>query len=143
MQRPTLTLCVIVMPFHRATCQSRATLRERYEREAMGHDPHMAEAARLMIQLIERLETAFPDRPVWGLTSLHNLKLLATDDWRTPWFVSIALPIGGTFVIDYLFPKAEAPWPDARVRGETTSIDAAINMISVAMQRSGGWKPLM
>ena len=74
-----------------------------------------------MIRLIERLGTAFPDRSVWGLTSLYNLKLLAADDWKTPWFVTIFLPIGGTFVIDYLLPESEAPWPDARVRGETQS----------------------
>lgn len=108
----------------------------------MGSHEGVAEAARKMIQLIERLEETFRDRPVWGLTSLYNLKLLATDDWKTPWLVSIAPPVGGRFVIEYLMPEAEAPWPKARVVGESESIDAAVDMIIRAMEKSEGWKTI-
>ena len=127
------------MSFQRATDQRHQSLREHYEKEANGTDPIVAESARLMIRLIEQLEVTFRDRDVWGLTSLYTLKLLATDDWRTPWYVSVRPPMGGRFTIDYLLPQAEAPWPDARVVGESESIEAAVKMILLAMERSGGW----
>jgi hypothetical protein len=127
------------MAFQRATCQSRRSLREHYEAEANGSDPHVAPAARLMIQLIERLETTFQDRSVWGLTSLYHLKLLAADDWKTPWYVSIAPAVSGRFAIEYLLPEGEAPWPNARVLGESESVEAAVDMILLAMQKSRGW----
>jgi hypothetical protein len=41
---------------------------------------------------------------------------------------------------EYLLPETEAPWPDARVVGECEGVEAAVNMIRIAMEKSGGWK---
>ncbi len=129
------------MPICRASEQTRNTLRGHYEGLASGDHPEAAEAGRLMLQLIGRMEDSFREMPVWGLTSHYHLKLLAADDSGTPWLVSISPPKAGAFCIDYQVPAAEAPWPEARVQGEAHGVDAALEMIRTAMRRSGGWAP--
>jgi len=82
----------------------------------------------------------FPSRKRHGgLTSHFYLCLLAADDYHTPWYVRL---IGsfGEYTVDYLMPEAEAPWPYARVTGETRSQDRAVEMIETAMRLSPGWE---
>ena len=94
----------------------------------------------MMTELVDALEQALRDTPVWGLTSHYHLKLLATDDAATPWFVSVTPPVGGSFTIDYLLPEFQAPWPNARVTGEATGVKAAVEMVLLAIEKCRGWE---
>lgn len=121
------------MSLVRASCQPHRTLRDHYEKLQAGSHAELAEAGRKMIQLVERLEESLRDIPVWGLTSHYHLLLLAADDYRSAWFVSIAPPASGKFVIEYA--QANAP-----VLGEAESVSSAVDMVLQAMEKSGGWK---
>jgi len=128
------------MPFRRASCQKSKSLRAFYEEVAADSHVVVGEAGRLMTELVDDLEQAFRDIPVWGLTSHFHLMLLAADDSATPWFVSVTPPVGGSFTIDYLLPEFEAPWPNARVTGEAKSVKAAVEMVLLAIEKSRGWE---
>ncbi len=92
-----------------------------------------------MLDLIARLR-ALPDtHHVFGLTSLEHLCLLAQDMYQSPWYVRIGALDHTSYFIEYLMPSTLAPWPAANVRGEAHSEDEAIQMILIAMDRSGGW----
>jgi hypothetical protein len=45
----------------------------------------------------------------------------------------------GEIDVDYLMPEAEAPWPNARIKGVATSIEDALSLVQIAMDRCGGW----
>lgn len=42
-------------------------------------------------------------------------------------------------VVEYLLPAVQAPWPGAYVTGTAHSLDEALEMILIRMDRSGGW----
>jgi hypothetical protein len=92
-----------------------------------------------MLALIDRLRRGPDVRRAWGLTSHHQLVLLAADDYRTPWYVKLGAHGRDSYTIDYLLPVAVAPWPGAYVTGEAHSLQDASDMVTIAMDRSGGW----
>ena len=128
------------MPLHRASCQGQGTLREYFLEVSKHSDAHIAQSGRSMILLLEKLRESVAERAVWGLTSHNQLKLLAADDPGATCFVSITPPVTDVFIIEYLLPKSAAPWPNARIIGETRSIPTAVSMIIAALDNSGGWK---
>ena len=76
---------------------------------------------------------------MWGLTSHYRLALLAQDSSETPWFVIVSALDKRNYYVEYLMPKAIAPWPHAYVRGEARSEDGAVQMVLTAMEKSEGW----
>ena len=124
------------MNLKRASCQTGESLTEFYS-ELATHDGWTC-VCEMMLQLLPKLEGLADEVPIWGLTSHERLVLLATDDYRTPWFVMITPHRWEEYDIHYLLPKAEAPWGGARVEGIARDLDQASRMIRIAMQRSGG-----
>src|SRR5580692_6595983 len=92
-----------------------------------------------MLDLIARL-SALPDgRQVWGLTSHYHLGFHSENDYRSPSFVSIIADDKRNYWIEYLMPKRIAPWPAAYVKGTAQSVDQAVEMVLIAMDKSEGW----
>ena len=73
--------------------------------------------AKTMLRLLPGLENICAPLQVWGLTSHHNLCLLAADDWRSPWLVVI-IPHPSSYEVRYQMSEKERPWPDAMAVGQ-------------------------
>ena len=92
-----------------------------------------------MLDLFAALQACSDARQAWGLTSHAELYLLSSDASSSPWYVKVFAPSYGGYRIEYLMPAEIAPWPQAWVRGEAATVDDAVRMLGVAMDRSGGW----
>ena len=123
------------MPIIRCSAQKNATLEQFYTE---GDHKQTLDMGAKMLSLINLIDTKFKDTTIFGLTSLYRLMLLANDTYKSPWFVCIASD-GQTFYIDYLVPKSNQPWADARVKGEAESIEQAFKYVLIAMTNSEGW----
>ena len=95
-----------------------------------------------MLDLIGRLRSVSDDRHVFVMTSMDQLLLMAKPEGSaggSPWFVRIWALDKRNYRIEYLMPKPLAPWPWARVHGNASSEDEAVQMVLTAMERSEGW----
>ena len=92
-----------------------------------------------LLDLIVRLRAVPNEHRVFGLISVDRLCLLATDTWRSPWFVIISAMNKERYHIEYLMPERLAPWRRATVNGNASSEEEAVAMIVTAMERSEGW----
>jgi hypothetical protein len=108
--------------------------------QATGRYP--IEMATAMLALIAALRALPDEREVWCLTSHNRLCLLTERDYRTPWYVIIDALDTRNYTVEYLMPAEGAPWPNAYVRGEARSTEAALKMVVIAMSRCEGWKDL-
>jgi hypothetical protein len=126
------------MQIARCSDQQPQTLEAFYE-EWAARGPEVGVDGRAMLQLFVALRASPDPRRAWGLTSHAELYLLARDTYKSPWHVRVFARSWGGFEIDYLMPEASTPWANARVRGEAKTIDDAVAMIRIAMDRSGGW----
>ncbi len=127
------------MRLTRCQDQKSETLDEFYTRWAENDYPPSQEVGKTMLDLISRLRSLPDERRVFGLTSLHRLCLLAEDTSASPWFVIICASDKQNYSVEYLMPKAIAPWGNAYVKGYAGSEDEAVKMILIAMERSEGW----
>lgn len=127
------------MHLTRCKDQSRGTLDEFYGEIRDTNQPGCRQGGEAMLDLIARLRALPDDRHVYGLTSLGRLCLLSKDTYTSPWFVIVSALDEKNYYVEYLMPEREAPWPNARVRGEARSTDDAVRMIVTAMEKSGGW----
>jgi len=125
------------MPICRASAQMPESLVEFYEEFARSRDDAHVGAA--MLAFLRAFDERFPDRQVWGLTSIYHLWLLAQDDWRSSWLVSVLGDDSG-FRVQYRMLPGEAPWPDALVSGRAPDLRRALDLVELAMDRSGGWR---
>ena len=110
-----------------------------YERHACSEDEVSRSIGEAMLVLLRELRESTAPHEVWGLTSHYHLCLLAENRCDTPWYVQV-IGYEGRYQIEYLVPQVEAPWPEARVRGDASSARAAVAMILTALVRSGGWR---
>jgi hypothetical protein len=111
----------------------------RYEQVAASSDEARAARGAAMLRLLPGLEELCAPLQVWGLMSHVDLCLLTTDDWRAPWRVFIASH-EGSYEVRYAMSETERPWPDAIACGTAEDVSQAIDMIRVAIDRSGGWR---
>src|SRR2546422_123773 len=127
------------MHLTRCKDQKSGTLDEFFT-EVSEADHHVSrEGGKAMLDLIARLR-ALPDRRrVYGLTSHHQLCLLADDTYTSPWFVIVSALDKRNYFVEYRMPERDAPWSRAYVRGEASSEDEAVQMIITAMEKSEGW----
>lgn len=100
---------------------------------------HCRNCGKAMLALIARLRSSPDDRRAYGLTSHAHLCLLAEDSYRSPWFVVITALDENNFIVEYRMPAHIAPWPNANVRGEARSVDEAVRMVLIAIEKSEGW----
>jgi len=126
------------MHLTRCKDQKQATLDEFYGERQDSDDSISRKCGEAMLDLMARLRALPNERRVFGLTSHYHLCLLSQDTYTSPWFVKV-IGADNDFVIEYLMPEHEAPWPHAYVRGEAHSSDEAVRMIMTGMEKSGGW----
>ncbi len=124
------------MPIIHCSDQKSKTLEQFYSE---SDDQLTRDNGAAMLTLIKLLDKKFIDTTIFGLTSLHRLNLLASNTYRSPWYVSF-ITDGFFFHIDYLVPESEQPWEHARITGEAKSFEQAYRYILIAMTKSGGWK---
>ncbi|TAK94548.1 MAG: hypothetical protein EPO07_16570 [Verrucomicrobia bacterium] len=128
------------MHLTRCKDQKSASLDEFYKEVSELDNYTNREGGKAMLDLIARLRALPNERHVFGLTSHHRLCLLATDTYRSPWFVIISALDKRNYFVEYLMPEHIAPWPHAYVKGEASSEEAAIQMIVAAIEKSEGWR---
>lgn len=127
------------MHLTRCKDQKHATLEEFYGERRDSDDFISRKIGETMLDLIARLRALSDERHVFGLTSHYHLCLLSQDTYTSPWFVKVIGADQRDYVIEYLMPEHQAPWPHAYVRGEARSVDDAVRMVITAMDKSGGW----
>jgi hypothetical protein len=94
--------------------------------------PPDRECGTAMLNLIARLRELPDERRIYGLTSHYRLCLLAEDTYRSSCFVIVIALDKRNYFIEYLMPESA-------VRGEARSENEALQMILLAMEKSGGW----
>ena len=127
------------MAIRRESSQRSNTLVGFYQEAAASDEKGTSGIGTAMLEFLQAFDERFPDRQVWGLTSHYRLWLLAEDDWRSPWFVSV-IGFLGEYWVEYRMLPADAPWPGALVRGSAPDVRRALELVEVAMARSGGWQ---
>jgi predicted transcriptional regulator len=126
---------------HLTPCQDqkKQTLDEFYTEVTTWENAGSRDVGRVMLGLIARLRALPDERRVFGLTSHLRLCLLASDSYRSPWYVIVSALDERNIHVEYLMPKTIAPWPHAYVRGDACSEDEAVQMILTAIEKSEGW----
>lgn len=127
------------MILERCTDQKPNTLDAFYAEIASAEDPISRSGGLAMLDLLAALRGYPNPRQMWGLTSHYRLCLLAQNTYIAPWYVIIAALDHRNFSIEYLMPEKNAPWAGAYVKGEAQSLEAAVAMVLIAMDRSEGW----
>ncbi len=128
------------MYLERCKDQPSRSLDEFYE--AIAREPAPFDRiGRAMLDLLARLRAVSDARRIWGLTSHERLCLLAEDSYESPWFVIVGALGAEDVFVEYLVPADEEPWPHAYLRGQAASLDDAVRVILIAMDKSRGWEP--
>ena len=128
------------MELSRCRDQNTKTLDEFYREFAESPEREWADIGRVMLDVIAHLRALPTPSRAYGLTSLYRLCLLAEDTYKSPWFIIISAPDERNIDIEYLMPAHLAHWPNAYVKGCARSIDEAVEMIVIGMEKSEGWK---
>jgi hypothetical protein len=128
------------MILERCRDQKSTTLDEFYGELAGGSSHVTREGGAAMLKLIAALRAQHDDRRVWGLTSNYRLCLLAEDTYTSPWYVIVSALDQRNLFVEYLMPRRDAPWDRAYVKGEARSVDEAVHLVLIAMDRCEGWK---
>jgi hypothetical protein len=118
--------------------QPSKTIDEFYQELASHGESVDQECGRAMLSLIANLRALPDEREVWALTSHYHMRLLSSDTYRSPWYVSV-IAIGDQYSVEYRMPERLAPWPGAQVRGEADTEQEAVTMVMRAMDLSEGW----
>lgn len=95
--------------------------------------------SKAMLDLLELLKLHESDYVVYALTSHRKLCLLSEDHYDATWWVTVSPEPLGSYRVEYLMESSIAPWPGAYITGEARELDQAIQMVLVAIKRSGGW----
>ena len=133
------------MPLIQCSEQKRQTLEEFYKELIPDKVKTFVDIGSPMLKVIKLLNDTFKETTIYGLTSHATLLLLNKDSSRSPWFVALngleTAPNGqrNEYYIEYLMTSDKQPWPDAKIKGGTTSLDELKNYIIIAMIESKGW----
>jgi hypothetical protein len=128
------------MPIQRSPVQSQQSLTEYYQTIADSKDPIDQLVGQQMLQLLELLNSLFPQMALWGLTSMARLVLSPDPRFGSDWFVLIRSAIvPEAYQIEYLLPASQRPWENAYVRGESNSVEQTKRYLLIAMRESEGW----
>ncbi len=126
------------MPLRRCSEQKRQTIEEFYAEFIPEKNQFWADAGTSMLKVTKLINDTFKDTVIYGLTSYASLNFLIQDDSQSDWLVTINSS-GDEFYIEYLMTKNNRPWPNARVKGSTKSLDEFKILIVIAMTESQGW----
>lgn len=133
------------MPLIRCSEQKRLTLEEFYKEFIPNKIDTFADVGTPMLNVLKLINDTFKETTIYGLTSHATLLLLNRDSSLNPWFVALngleTLPNGqrNEYYIEYLMTSDKQPWPDARIKGATTSLGELRKYIIIAMYECKGW----
>ena len=133
------------MPLIQCSEQNRQSLEEFYKSLTPDKGMTIADIGSPMLNVIKLINETFKETTIYGLTSHATLLLLNEDSSRSPWFVALkgleTAPNGqrNEYYIEYLMTTDNQPWSNAKVKGETRSLDELKNYIIIAMTESEGW----
>lgn len=133
------------MPLIRCSEQKRLTLEEFYKEFIPNKVDSFADVGTPMLKVLRLINDTFKETTIYGLTSHATLLLLNKDSSLSPWFVALngleTSPNGqrNEYFIEYLMTSDKQSWPDAKIKGETTSLDELKNFIIIAMTECEGW----
>ncbi len=133
------------MPLIRCSEQKRLTLEEFYKEFIPNKIDTFADVGTPMLNVLKLINDTFKETTIYGLTSLATLLLLNRDSSMSPWLVALngleTSPNGqrNEYYIEYLMSTDKQPWPDAKIKGGTTSLDELRKYIIIAMFESKGW----
>jgi len=124
------------MEIRRITAQKRLLEDHFNDLAALGADNKYSRIGGRMLELLVHLREV--DGPaVWAVTSHADLHLVAGDDYRLTPLVTIRCD-GCWFAVEYLMPTREAPWPGARVLGNTDDPSQACKMVAFGLSKAIG-----
>ncbi|ANE51012.1 hypothetical protein [Flavisolibacter tropicus] len=126
------------MGIKRCSEQKRQTLEEFYAEFIPDKVKTFADVGTPMLKVLNLLNDTFPETEIYGLTSHATLLLLSEDSSLSPWFVAIN-GLEDEYYIEYLMTPDKEPWPNARVKGATKSLNELQQFIIIAMKESAGW----
>jgi len=126
------------MPLIRCTEQKRLTLEEFYKEFIPNKIDTFADVGTPMLKVLKLINDTFKETTIYGLTSHATLLLLNKDSSLSPWFVALN-GLSNEYYIEYLMTSENQPWPNAIIKGGTTSLDELRNYIIIAMNESKGW----
>jgi len=133
------------MPLIRCSEQKRLTLDEFYKEFIPDKTNTFADTGSPMLNVLKLINDTFKETIIYGLTSHETLLLLDKDSSLSPWFVALSglatSPNGqrNEYYIEYLMTSDKQPWPNAIIKGGTTSLDVLKKYIIVSMTESKGW----
>jgi len=127
------------MPIIRITDQERQTLQEFYEELSVTSTNSYVDVGNRMLPILKLIDEMFPNRIIYGLTSVARLVLLAEDNWQSDWLVIIASNGMPEYSLEYLMPTSKAPWPGAVVSGIAQSLEEAREYLEICIRECEGW----
>ena len=92
-----------------------------------------------MVTLVDRLNEALGDRPIYCLTDHDNLRLLSQPDYRAAFWVSIKPITSNSVRLECIGPTRYMPWSGASVGSETNSVEDAVQKTLALIEYSEGW----
>lgn len=126
------------MPLIRCSEQKRQTLEEFYTEFIPDKVKTFADGGTPMLKVLQLINETFKETTIYGLTSHATLILLNGNSSLSPWFVALNGPEDEYF-IEYMMAPEKAPWPHAKIKGSTKSLDELKKYIVIAMIESKGW----
>jgi hypothetical protein len=126
------------MPLIRCSEQKRLTLERFYKEFIPDKINTFADYGTPMLKVLQIINETFKETTIYGLTSHATLLLLNEDSSLSPWFVALNA-LEDEYYIEYLMPSEKEPWPNAKVKGATKSIDELRNFLIIAMTECKGW----
>src|SRR5687768_8618256 len=126
------------MPIRRCSEQKDKTLEEFYAEFIPDKNQFWADVGTSMLNVTKLINETFKQTTIYGLTSHATLNFLTQDNSLNDSLVSINSS-GDEFYIEYLMTESDRPWPNARVKGSTQSLDELKKLIIIAMTESQGW----
>jgi hypothetical protein len=126
------------MPLIRCSEQKRQTLEEFYTEFIPNKIKKFADGGTPMLKILELINATFTQTVIYGLTSHATLLLLAEDSSLSQWYVALN-GLEDEYYIEYLMTTEKQPWPNAKVKGATKSLDELKRHLIIAMYESRGW----
>jgi hypothetical protein len=126
------------MAIKRCSEQKRQTLEEFYTEFIPDKVKKFADVGTPMLKVLELLNDTFHETDIYGLTSHATLLLLSDDSSLSPWFVAIN-GLEDEYYIEYLMTPNKQPWPNAKVKGSTKSLNELKRFIIIGMTECEGW----
>lgn len=126
------------MPLIRCSEQKRQRLEEFYTGFIPDKVNKFADCGTPMLKVLDLINSTFTQTIIYGLTSHATLQLLAEDSSLSPWYVALN-GLEDEHYIEYLMTVEKQPWPNAKVKGVTKSLDELKQYLIIAMYESGGW----